>query len=65
MAEASSRTLWKGAVSGLGALLLRVHDDQGKLIYAGNVGTGFDHKMLKALTAGLEKLGASTSPFGS
>ena len=55
----------KGSRSGLGALVLGVHDDQGKLIYAGNVGSGFDHKMLTALTARLEKLGSPTSPFGS
>ena len=34
----------KGSRTGIGSLLLGVHNPQGHLIYAGNVGTGFDHK---------------------
>lgn len=43
----------KGSRAGIGALVLGVHDDQGQLIYAGNVGTGFNDRSLAAL---LEKL---------
>ncbi len=32
----------RGSRSGFGALLLGVHDDDGTLVYCGNVGTGFD-----------------------
>ena len=32
--------------STFGALLVGQYDDKGKLVYAGNVGTGFDDKML-------------------
>src|SRR5690606_37025187 len=39
-------TLPQGSRSGIGSLLLGVHDDQGKLKYAGNVGTGFNVKSL-------------------
>src|SRR5687768_3299387 len=45
----------KGARSGFGALLLGVHDD-GKLRYAGKVGTGFNETVLKDLRATLDKL---------
>ncbi len=46
----------KGARQGLGALLLGVHDDQGQLHYAGNVGTGFDARTLQDLHARLQAL---------
>ncbi len=44
----------KGSRSGLGSLLLGVHDAQGKLRYAGNVGTGFDTAMLGTLRKQLD-----------
>ncbi|MBC7379650.1 MAG: DNA ligase D [Burkholderiaceae bacterium] len=53
----------KGARAGLGALLLGVHDADGVLRYAGNVGTGFDEKTLHALKARLSKIHSSQSPF--
>ena len=53
----------KGARTGLGALLLGLHDDQGRLQYAGNVGRGLDDSTLVALTHQLEKIGLSSSPF--
>ena len=46
----------KGRRTGIGSLLLGVHDMQGHLIYSGNVGTGFDEKTLSDLNA---KLSAS------
>ena len=53
----------KGSRTGIGSLLLGVHDIQGRLIYAGNVGTGFDHKTLSDLHAKLSALKASKPPF--
>ena len=53
----------KGARTGIGALLLGVHDAKGALRYAGNVGTGFDESTLAALKLRLAKLGAAHSPF--
>lgn len=53
----------KGTRVGLGSLLLGIHDDQGKLHYAGNVGTGFNTKLLSELTAKLESLRIDKTPF--
>ena len=53
----------KGARTGLGALLLGLHDDQGRLQYAGNVGSGLDDKTLTELTHKLEKISLPGSPF--
>ncbi len=52
----------QGARSGFGALLLGVYED-GKLRYAGKVGTGFDDKTLAMLRPMLGKLEQSDSPF--
>ena len=53
----------KGSHTGLGSLLLGVHDEQGALRYAGNVGTGFNEQTLRELRARLGELQASASPF--
>ena len=53
----------QGSRTGLGSLLLGVHDDKGKLQYAGNVGTGFSEKTLAALKKALDAVAASKSPF--
>jgi bifunctional non-homologous end joining protein LigD len=53
----------KGSRTGLGALMLAVHDAGGALQYAGNVGTGFNDKVLKDLKARLQKIHADRSPF--
>lgn len=53
----------KGSRTGLGALMLGVHDEDGQLQYAGNVGTGFTDKTLDSLKARLQKLHAGSSPF--
>jgi len=45
-----------GSRSGLGALLLAVHDAEGTLRYAGKVGTGFDTQTLLELRALLEPI---------
>jgi bifunctional non-homologous end joining protein LigD len=52
----------KGSRSGFGSLLLGIHDE-GKLRYAGNVGTGFDEKTLRALKAKLAALETAKPPF--
>ena len=53
----------KGSRTGLGALLLGVHDKDGKLRYAGNVGTGFDEKTLRDLKSRLSEIHTSRAPF--
>ncbi|MDO9402783.1 MAG: DNA ligase D [Polaromonas sp.] len=53
----------KGSRSGLGALLLGIHDKKGKLQYAGNVGSGFNEKVLVDLRARLDKLEVDERPF--
>jgi bifunctional non-homologous end joining protein LigD len=53
----------KGSRSGIGALLLGFHDADGKLRYAGNVGTGFDNADLHELKARLSKIHAGQAPF--
>jgi bifunctional non-homologous end joining protein LigD len=47
----------------LGALLLAYHDDNGRLLYAGRVGTGMSQKTLAALHARLAPLAVKTSPL--
>ena len=53
----------QGAREGIGSLLLGVHDAQGKLRYAGNVGSGFDDAALRDLRRRLDILTIDTSPF--
>ena len=53
----------KGSRSGVGALLLGIHDAKGKLQYAGNVGSGFNEKTLVDLRAQLDKLKTEICPF--
>ena len=52
-----------GARSGLGALLLGVHERQGALRYAGRVGSGFDEATLKRLSKRLRRLERRTPSF--
>jgi bifunctional non-homologous end joining protein LigD len=53
----------KGARTGIGSLLLGVHEEDGKLRYAGNVGTGFNEKTLRDLRSQLDALAAQRKPF--
>lgn len=46
-----------------GSLLLGMHDEHGKLVYVGGVGTGFDDKKLKALIKLMKPLIISKCPF--
>lgn len=54
----------RGSRSGFGALLLGLYDGK-QLQYVGHVGTGFDAKLLKSLTADLKKIERKTSPFAN
>jgi bifunctional non-homologous end joining protein LigD len=53
----------QGSRTGLGSLLLAVHDKSGQLTYAGNVGTGFSQAVLKDLTRKLKALKTEHSPL--
>lgn len=53
----------KGRRAGFGGLLLGVHDEQGRLVYAGKVGTGFDGASLRSIYAELKALEVDRSPF--
>ncbi|MES2972250.1 MAG: DNA ligase D [Pseudomonadota bacterium] len=53
----------QGSRTGLGSLLLGVHDGEGRLQYAGNVGTGFNDRTLKSLKQALDALPSDQSPF--
>lgn len=49
----------------IGSLLLGVYDDEGRLRYAGHVGTGFTETMLGELMRDLSPLERATSPFAT
>ena len=55
----------QGARTGFGSLLLGVHDAQGALRYAGNVGSGFSQKTLVALKKALFAQVQTQSPFAA
>jgi bifunctional non-homologous end joining protein LigD len=52
-----------GSRAGLGALLVGVHDERGRLVYAGKVGTGFTRQSLTELRHRLDPLVSKASPF--
>ena len=52
-----------GSRHGFGALLVGVYDAQGKLHYAGKVGTGFDEELLRSLTRRFATLKRPDAPF--
>ncbi|MGG7605861.1 DNA ligase D [Massilia sp. BKSP1R2A-1] len=53
----------KGSRKGVGSLLLGYYDREGKLRYAGNVGSGFNHASLMDVKERLEALRTDESPF--
>ncbi|HWH40584.1 MAG TPA: non-homologous end-joining DNA ligase [Usitatibacter sp.] len=53
----------KGSRIGFGSLLLGVHDAEGRLRFAGSVGTGFDDAGLRELYARLKSLETDKDPF--
>jgi bifunctional non-homologous end joining protein LigD len=54
-----------GSRADFGALLLGVYDEDGKLRYAGRVGTGFDAKRLRAVKKELDARETAKMPFAS
>ena len=52
-----------GSRTGLGALLVGVHDERGRLVYAGKVGTGFTRQSLTELRSRLDRLVSKATPF--
>ncbi|HEX7038438.1 MAG TPA: DNA ligase D [Pseudomonadales bacterium] len=52
-----------GSRTGFGALLLGAWDEDGRLQYAGKVGTGFDQRQLAALARELKRREIDRSPF--
>ncbi len=53
----------KGSRTGVGSLLLGVHDDAGRLRYAGNVGTGFNERSLREIRERLDALATDKPAF--
>ncbi|HET7794131.1 MAG TPA: DNA ligase D [Rhizobacter sp.] len=53
----------QGSRTGIGSLLLGIHDEEGALRYAGNVGSGFDQRMLAHLREQLDAIETDVSPF--
>ncbi|SCX57258.1 DNA ligase D [Nitrosospira sp. Nsp1] len=53
----------KGSRAGIGSLLLGYHDEDKKLRYAGNVGTGFSDNTLHDLKVKLDKIATERPPF--
>jgi bifunctional non-homologous end joining protein LigD len=53
----------QGSRTAIGSLLLGIHDENGKLRYAGNVGTGFDQRSLADLLKKLTPLHTDKPPF--
>jgi bifunctional non-homologous end joining protein LigD len=54
----------QGSRQGIGSLLLGVHEE-GKLRYAGNVGSGFSDRTLKEIKKQLDAVAADKSPFAA
>jgi bifunctional non-homologous end joining protein LigD len=53
----------QGSRGWFGALHLGVYDDDGRLVYAGKVGTGFDEATLRRIWERLQPLARAGSPF--
>lgn len=53
----------EGSRIGFGALVLGYYDDDGRLVYAGRVGTGFNDQLLKRLSEKVRKLEVQQTPF--
>ncbi|HZW76569.1 MAG TPA: DNA ligase D, partial [Caldimonas sp.] len=53
----------QGSRTGIGSLLLGIHDEAGHLRFAGAVGSGFDQKTLRATKSALDTIATDTTPF--
>lgn len=54
----------RGTRTGFGALLLGYYDPGGQLVYAGKVGTGFNHELLHDLHAEMARIERDQPAFG-
>jgi len=54
-----------GRADTFGALLIGQYDDEGRLVYAGNAGSGLDDRTLASLRKRLDGLHRKTSPFAN
>jgi len=52
-----------GRAATFGALLLGHHDDEGRLVYVGHVGSGFDDRTLAGLRQRLDSITSDECPF--
>ncbi|MEX0681913.1 MAG: non-homologous end-joining DNA ligase [Dehalococcoidia bacterium] len=52
-----------GRAKTFGALFVGQYDDEGRLVYAGNVGSGFNDKLLGSMLKKLQALATDKSPF--
>ena len=55
----------QGSRTGFGALLLGYYDEDGRLVYAGKVGTGFDQRALRSLHAALREIERPAPAFAA
>ncbi len=55
----------QGGRMGFGALLLGYYDEDGRLVYAGKVGTGFDQRTLRSLHATLREIERPAAAFAA
>lgn len=53
----------EGSRQYFGSLMLGLYNDKKQLIHVGNAGTGFNHALLKEISAVLKGLDSSSSPF--
>ena len=53
----------QGSRTGIGSLLLGIHDEAGHLRFAGGVGSGFDQKTLRSVKQALDAMPAEKTPF--
>ncbi|HJS73038.1 MAG TPA: non-homologous end-joining DNA ligase [Vicinamibacteria bacterium] len=53
----------EGSRKGFGALLLGVYDDENRLVFSGQVGTGFTEDLLQDITARLKERARKESPL--
>ncbi len=53
----------QGSRTGFGSLVLAHHDEQGRLVYSGKVGAGFDQRILADLSRKLARIACRDSPL--
>jgi len=53
----------EGSRQYFGSLMLGLYNDKKQLIHVGNAGTGFNHALLKEISAVLKGMDSSSNPF--